>query len=92
MRPIWGTAMPKLTSAARPGGQDLTIRTWLRPPGAAVVTRDFQMLVGNSQVGQGVAHWITISERHRGPIALGFPDRPELFRQQGHPEHECSRE
>lgn len=64
--------------------QELVLRTWLRPPGAAMVVRDFEFFLDDHKVGQAAAHWITIDERHRRPVRLGFPDNPALFRQEGH--------
>ena len=69
----------------------MTLRTWLRPPSAAMVVRDFQFYLGERQVGQAAAHWITIDEGHRRPVRLGFPDNPALFRQDGHLEIEPSK-
>ena len=62
----------------------MTLRTWLRPPGAAMVVRDFEFYLAERKVGQAAAHWITIDESHRRPIRLGFADDPGLFRQEGH--------
>ncbi len=61
-------------------GETVTVRTWLRPPGAAVVTRDFELLVGGEQVGQACADWITIDTGTRRPIPLYFKDLPGQFR------------
>lgn len=62
-------------------GQTLTVRTWLRPPGAAVVTRDFELLVGESTVGRACAHWITIDHVTRRPIPLVFKEHAGQFRE-----------
>ena len=64
--------------------ETMTLRTWLRPPGAAMVVRDFEFFLAERKIGQAAAHWITIDESHRRPIRLGFPDNPGLFRQEGH--------
>lgn len=66
----------------------MTLRTWLRPPSAAMVVRDFEFFLNERQIGQAAAHWITIDEEHRRPVRLGFPDNPALFRQDGHPDFE----
>lgn len=62
----------------------MTLRTWLRPPSAAMVVRDFEFYLGEHQIGRAAAHWITIDEAHRRPVRLGFPDNPALFRQHDH--------
>lgn len=64
--------------------ESLTIRTWLRPPGAVIVTRDFEFLCGERLVGQASAHWLTINHDNRKPTRLPFPDNPNLFRQDHH--------
>ena len=66
----------------------MTLRTWLRPPSAAMVVRDFEFFLEDRQIGRAAAHWITIDEQHRRPVRLGFPDNPNLFRQEGHPDFE----
>ena len=63
--------------------EDVIVRTWLRPPGAVLVTRDFEFLVGGETVGQAAAHWLTIDHRTRKPTRIPFPDNPALFRHDG---------
>ena len=72
-------------------GDTLSVRTWLRPPGPVVVTRDFELLVGDRLMGRAAAHWITIDQGSRRPIPLQFPDEPGQFRAGGHLEIEPSR-
>lgn len=72
-------------------GDLLALRTWLRPPSAAMVVRDFEFFLGERKIGQAAVHWITIDEDHRRPVRLGFPDNPALFRQAGHLEIEPSK-
>ncbi len=62
----------------------VTVRTWLRPPGAVLVTRDFEFLVADQSVGYASAHWLTIDHRSRKPTRIPFPDNPALFRQEEH--------
>lgn len=64
--------------------EQFTIKTWLRPPGAVIVTRDFEFFVGQRKVGEATAHWLTISHSSRRPTKLPFPDNPALFRQHEH--------
>jgi medium-chain acyl-[acyl-carrier-protein] hydrolase len=65
-------------------GDKLTVRTWLRPPSAALVTRDFLFFVEDRPFGRAAAHWITIDHKTRRPTPLPFPKNPDLFRQDGH--------
>lgn len=62
-------------------GQEFAIRTWLRPPGSVLVTRDFEILVDDEVWGRACAHWLTIDHSTRRPVPLPFPDDPSLFRQ-----------
>lgn len=62
-------------------GQGFAVRTWLRPPGPVLVTRDFEILSGEELLGVASAHWLTIDHHSRRPIPLPFPDDPALFRQ-----------
>jgi acyl-ACP thioesterase len=65
-------------------GQDVVVRTWLRPPGAVLVTRDFEFLVKNQPMGRASAHWLTIDHKTRRPTRIPFPDDPSYFRHEGH--------
>jgi acyl-ACP thioesterase len=65
-------------------GEKLSVRTWLRPPSAVVVTRDFQLSIGDRKIGQAAAHWITIDHQTRRPTPLPFPKDSSLFRQDNH--------
>ena len=65
-------------------GDKLVVRTWLRPPSAVVVTRDFQLTVGGREIGQASAHWVTIDHRTRRPTPLPFTKDSSQFRQEGH--------
>lgn len=81
----WVIVRQRVEMARWPEWEDeITVRTWLRPPGAAMVTRDFEFVRGSETVGRACAHWITIDETHRRPVRLGFPDDPNLFRQRDH--------
>lgn len=62
-------------------GQSFSIKTWLRPPGAVLVTRDFEIRVGDEVWGRACAHWLTIDHVTRRPVPLPFPDDPTIFRQ-----------
>lgn len=63
---------------------ELTIRTWLRPPGSVIVVRDFEFLSSGRRVGQAAAHWLTIHHENRRPQRLPFSDDPTQFRDSGH--------
>ena len=65
-------------------GERLQIRTWLRPPSTVIVTRDFELFVGEERVGQAAAHWLTIDSQTRRPTALPFRNEPGIFRTDGH--------
>lgn len=71
--------------------EQLQVRTWLRPPQAVTITRDFEFLVGDELVGRAAAHWITIDQASRRPIPLVFPDQPGQFREHNHLEWEPTR-
>ena len=64
--------------------EEVTIRTWLRPPGAVIVTRDFEFLSNGKKVGEASAHWLTISHQTRRPTKLPFSDNPNQFRYDQH--------
>ena len=40
------------------GGEDLTVKTWGRPPRGAFVVRDFLLYVGQECVGEAVSVWV----------------------------------
>lgn len=63
---------------------EVTVVTWLRPPGAVIVSRDFEFYLGEQKIAKATAHWLTISHETRRPTRLPFPDDPSLFRQSGH--------
>ncbi len=65
-------------------GQEVVVRTWLRPPGAVLVTRDFEFLVDGTSMGRASAHWLTIDHNTRRPTRIPFPDDPSYFRHEGH--------
>ena len=68
--------------------ETVTVTTWLRPPGAVIVSRDFEFFVGEKRFGRATAHWLTINHQPRRPTRLPFPDDPSLFKQTGHLEIE----
>lgn len=64
-------------------GEEVQVSTWLRTPGAVVVTRDFEFSVEGKKFGQACAHWLTIDHVSRRPTRLPFPDDPSYFRHRG---------
>lgn len=57
-------------------GEELTIRTWHRGGRAAMLYRDFDLLVGDAPVGEGVSAWVLADQDSRRLLRLG--DIPEL--------------
>lgn len=57
-------------------GEELTIRTWHRGGKTAVLYRDFDLLVGDEPVGEGVSAWVLADVASRRLLRLG--DVPEL--------------
>ena len=49
--------------------EDVIVPTWLRPPGAVLVTRDFEFLVGEETVGQAAAHCFAMTARSLSNLA-----------------------
>ena len=81
----WILARQRIEIQRWPEWEDqLTVVTWLRPPGAVIVTRDFEFYLGSEKVGHACAHWLTISHATRRPTRIPFPDDRSLFRQDAH--------
>ena len=59
----------KLVMAAWPEwGDQLLVRTWVRPIKGPLIHRDYEMLVGDRKVGECTASWLTLDVKTRRPI------------------------
>jgi acyl-ACP thioesterase len=66
---IWILSRQKLVVADWPmWGDQLTVRTWVRPVRGPLVQRDYEMLVGERKVGECVAAWLALDVRTRRPV------------------------
>lgn len=82
---LWVIARQRIEMERWPAWEEeVTVRTWLRPPGTVLVSRDFEFLCGQEKVGQASAHWLTIHHKTRRPIRLPFSDDPTQFKQTDH--------
>lgn len=82
---LWVIARQRIEMERWPAWEEqITVRTWLRPPGTVIVSRDFEFLCGQEKVGQASAHWLTIHHTTRRPIRLPFSDDPTQFKPEDH--------
>ena len=66
---IWILSRQKLVMADWPDwGDQLDVRTWVRPIKGPLVHRDYEMLVGDRKVGECAASWLTLDVRTRRPV------------------------
>jgi acyl-ACP thioesterase len=66
---IWILSRQKLVVAEWPvWGDQLTVRTWVRPIRGPLVHRDYEILVGERKVGECAASWLTLDVRTRRPV------------------------
>jgi len=65
-------------------GQEMTIRTWVRPLTGALALRDYEILVDGTRIGEGTASWLTVDYRSRRPLKLSLnSDHPLACRTDG---------
>jgi acyl-ACP thioesterase len=65
----WILSRQKLVMSAWPHwGDELLVRTWVRPTRGPQVHRDYEVLVGDRKLGECVASWLTLDVRTRRPI------------------------
>ena len=66
---IWILSRQKLVMSAWPEwGDQLLVRTWVRPIKGPLIHRDYEMLVGDRKVGECTASWLTLDVKTRRPV------------------------
>jgi acyl-ACP thioesterase len=66
---IWILSRQKLVVADWPvWGDQLTVRSWVRPIRGPLVHRDYEILLGERKVGECAASWLTLDVRTRRPV------------------------
>ena len=77
----WILSRQKLVMSAWPNwGDELCVRTWVRPTKGPLVHRDYEVLVGDRKLGECVASWLTLDVRTRRPIRSGVAGASLDFR------------
>jgi medium-chain acyl-[acyl-carrier-protein] hydrolase len=80
----WILSRQALVMSAWPNwGDELRVRTWVRPTKGPLVHRDYQILVGDRQLGECVASWLTLDVRTRRPMRPGAAGGSLDFRVDG---------
>ena len=64
-------------------GDELSVRTWVRPTKGPLVHGDYEVLVGDRKLGECVANWLTLDVRTRRLIRPGFVGASLDFRLDG---------
>ena len=67
------------------GGEDLTVKTWGRPPKGAFVVRDFLLYVGQECVGEAVSVWVLGDAQNHTLLRAEDILSPEGAHQPEHP-------
>ena len=66
---LWVLSRQKLVMDAWPDwGDELVVRTWVRPIKGPLIHRDYEILVGEAKVGESAASWLTLDATTRRPI------------------------
>ena len=66
---IWILSRQRLVMADWPvWGDELAVRTWVRPIKGPLIHRDYEMLIGDRKVGEGAASWLTVDVKTRRPV------------------------
>ncbi len=66
---LWILSRQKLLMTAWPDwGDELVVRTWVRPIKGPLIHRDYEILVGDAKVGESAASWLTLDATTRRPI------------------------
>jgi len=65
----WILSRQKLVMSAWPHwGDELLVRTWVRPTRGLLVHRDYEVLAGDRKLGECVASWLTLDVKTRRPV------------------------
>jgi acyl-ACP thioesterase len=81
---LWILSRQSLVMTAWPNwGEQLLVRTWVRPIKGPLIHRDYEMLVGDRKVGEGVASWLTLDVNTRRPIRPTVAAASLDFRSEG---------
>jgi acyl-ACP thioesterase len=81
---LWILSRQKLVMTAWPNwGAQLLVRTWVRPIKGPLIHRDYEILVGDRRVGEGVASWLTLDVNTRRPIRPTVVAASLDFRREG---------
>ena len=69
MGALWILSRQKLVMTAWPNwGDQLLVRTWVRPIKGPLIHRDYEMRVADRKVGECTASWLTLDVKTRRPI------------------------
>lgn len=81
---IWILSRQKLVLTAWPQwGDQLDVRTWVRPVKGPLVHRDYEMRVGDRKIGECTASWLTLDVRTRRPVRPALSGAGGDFRLDG---------
>jgi len=80
----WILSRQKLVMSAWPSwGDEICVRTWVRPTRGPLVHRDYEVLVGGRKVGECTASWLTLDVKTRRPVRPTFAGAGLDFRLDG---------
>lgn len=81
---IWVLGRQKLLMTGWPSwGDEITVRTWIRPIDGLFIHRDYEILSGGRKLGEGVASWLTVNVRTRRLMKMTFSGDDLAFRSDG---------
>ena len=94
---LWMIARARIRLSRFPQGE-LTIKTWLRKPSAAVSIRDYALFDGDEEIGSAVYSWTLVHAGERKIVSMKtvapvwnaptlVPERQEVLRHLALPEH-----
>ena len=66
---LWMIARSHVRMERLPRGE-MTVRTWLRSPSAAVSIRDYSFLDGEEEIGQGFQYWVLVDAEKRNMVSM----------------------
>ena len=66
---LWMIARSHVRMERLPEGE-MTVRTWLRTPSAAVSIRDYAFLCGEEEIGQGFQYWVLADAEKRNIVNM----------------------
>lgn len=72
-------------------GDEIEIRTWVRPIQGAVATRDSEVYLNNLKIGESATNWILLHAETRRPIRESLPESAVKCREEGNLELNASK-